>query len=435
MKNQLRDYQIRLSKDATNILQRKKIVCLFMEVRTGKSLTALETCKLSNANNVLFITKIKAFSSIQSDYDNFGYSFKLTIINKESLHKIETNDFDVIIVDECHGYSSYPKPSKYAKDVKKRFGNIPMILLSGTPTPESYSQYYHLFWISNHSPFKEFTNFYKWADKYVNVTTKHLGYAKVNDYSDARKKDFWHLIRHNILTFTQKEAGFTTDVKELVLFCEMQPITQKIIDKLKRDLVVTSSDGRMILADTGVKLQQKVHQLSSGTVKFEDGTSKVIDYSKAEYIKNNFKGNKIAIFYKFKEEYNALKKVFDNELTNYLDEFNTTDKNIALQVVSGREGISLKAADALIFYNIDFSYVSYAQARDRLTTMDRKDNTVYWIFSKGGIEEKIYKTVINKGDYTNSLFKKDYDIRIKNSAENNKETNQRRLALYKTNKD
>ena len=55
----LRDYQIRISKDANEILERKKLVCLFMEVRTGKSLTALEICKLSNANKVLFITKIK----------------------------------------------------------------------------------------------------------------------------------------------------------------------------------------------------------------------------------------------------------------------------------------------------------------------------------------------------------------------------------------
>jgi len=100
----LRDYQIRLSNDATEILDRKKIVCLFMEVRTGKSLTALQTCHLQKAKNVLFITKIKAFSSIQKDYDSMNYSFNLTIINRESLHKIEINDFDIVIIDEVHGY-------------------------------------------------------------------------------------------------------------------------------------------------------------------------------------------------------------------------------------------------------------------------------------------------------------------------------------------
>jgi len=54
----LRDYQIRISKEGHEILERKKIVCLFMEVRCGKTLTALEICKLSNANRVLLKKKL-----------------------------------------------------------------------------------------------------------------------------------------------------------------------------------------------------------------------------------------------------------------------------------------------------------------------------------------------------------------------------------------
>ncbi len=424
---QLRDYQIRISNDAAETLQRKKLVCLFMEVRTGKSLTALETCKKVEAKTVLFITKIKAFSSVTDDYYNFGYSnkFELTVINRESLHKVITNDFDVVIIDEVHGYASYPKPSKFHKDIKKRFGNLPMILLSGTPTPESYSQYYHIFNLSNHSPFKH-ANFYKWANDYVDIQLKYLSYAQVKDYSNARKKDFWHLIRYYILTFTQAEAGFTTSVNEMVLECEMKPITYKIIDKLKKDLVVTSaSTGKQIIADTGVKLQQKIHQLSSGTIKFEDGSIQVIDDSKAQFIKEKFAGVKIGIFYNFIAELEMLKLVFNETLTTDLNEFNTTDKNIALQIVSGREGISLKAAEHLVFFNIAFSAVSYFQAKDRLTTMERKENTIFWIFSKGGIEEKIYKSVQGKKDYTLSTFKKDYGIRATDTKENNNQVRAR----------
>ena len=99
-----RDYQDKLSSDAVDILHRKKCVLLAMMVRTGKTITSLETCRKFEAKRVLFITKIKAFSSIKNDYDNFGYYFNLTIINRESLHKIETNNFDVVIIDEVHGY-------------------------------------------------------------------------------------------------------------------------------------------------------------------------------------------------------------------------------------------------------------------------------------------------------------------------------------------
>jgi Holliday junction resolvase-like predicted endonuclease len=428
---ELREYQIKLSNEATEILKRKKLVALFMEVRTGKTLTALQVCKNVNANRVLFITKKKAFSSIEKDYENFKFKYDITIVNRESLHVIESNDFDVVIIDEVHGYTSYPKPSKYYKDIKQRFGNLPMILLSGTPTPESYSQFYHLFTLSNHHPFNDYKNFYKWANEYVNIKQKRLGYATVNNYSDANKKDFWHLCRYYILTYTQSEAGFTSNVNEMILEVEMQPITYKIIDKLKKDLVVTSSTtGKSIVADTAVKLQQKIHQLSSGTIKFEDGTTQIIDNSKALFIQQKFAEYKIAIFYNFVAELEMLKQTFGNKLTTDLDEFNTTDKWIALQIVSGREGISLAKADALVMFNIQFSAVSYFQSKDRLTTKDRAVNNVFWIFSKDGIEQNIYNAVSKKLDYTNSIFKKQYDVRIKNTNENQKEIRSRRMACY-----
>ena len=90
-----------------------------------------------------------------------------------------------------------------------------------------------------------------------------------------------------------------------------------------------------------------------------------------------------------------------------MEEFKHTDKSIALQIVSGREGISLKEADCLVYYNIDFSALSYWQSRDRMTTKDSLQNDVYWIFSEGGIESKIYKAVSKKKDYTLRHFKKD----------------------------
>ena len=423
---QLREYQKRLSIDGCDTLKRKMIVYLAMEVRTGKSATALEIAKLYGAKKVLFLTKLKAIPSIKNDYNDFGYTFELTVWNDESLHKLE-GDFDLVIHDEHHRFGAYPKPNVTAKLFKEKFGDLPMIFLSGTPTPESHSQWYHQFWVSNHSPFKDYANFYKWANEYVDIELRYLGYAQVKDYSKARKKDFWHRIRYYIHTFTQVEAGFETQVHENILFCDMDAITYKIIDKLKTDFVVENKLGQMILADTGVKLQQKLHQLYSGTCKFEDGTSKVIDYSKALFIQNHFKGNKIAIFYKFIEEYNALKDIFKDSLTNDLEVFNTTNKNIALQIVSGSEGISLSMAKYLVYYNIDFSSRLYWQSRDRLTTMQRQSNDVYFVFGNNGIEEKIYRSVQSKKDYTLEIFKRDYGIRATTPKKNNNEVRTRRV--------
>jgi len=405
---EIRDYQLAISIRAWNKLALYKIVYIAAEVRTGKTIMALNTAKLYRAKNVLFLTKKKAITSIENDYKAMDYDYKLTVINNESIHKIEGN-FDLLISDEHHRNGAFPKPNKVTKYIKENYSHLPMIFLSGTPHPESYSQIYHQFWVSNYSPFPE-KNFYRWADKYVNKKTLYVSYGEAIDYSDANKDLIYKIIGNYMITFTQQNAGFTSKVNENVLRVKLKESTYNVIDLLKNDLVIQGKEEE-VLADTPTKLLTKLHQLYSGTIKFESGNSKVIDYSKAEFIYKKFFGQKIGIFYKFKEEYNALKYIYGDLLTTDLSEFDNSDKCIALQIVSGREGISLKNAEYLVYYNIDFSAVSYWQSRDRLTTMNRLSNDVFWIFSENGIEDKIYKAVLNKKDYTTKIFMNDFGIK------------------------
>jgi hypothetical protein len=106
-----------------------------------------------------------------------------------------------------------------------------------------------------------------------------------------------------------------------------------------------------------------------------------------------------------------LKSVLGDKLTTSLEEFNNSDKWYVGQIVSSREGISLSAADYLVFINLQFSAVSFWQSRDRLSSLGRDNNQVFWIFAKNGIENSIYKTVLDKRDYTLNLFKKDFNIK------------------------
>lgn len=329
-----------------------------------------------------------------------GYVYDLEV---EDNHNYLAED---ILVHNC---GAFPKPSKRAKQVKdlvhKNKCNV--IFLSGTPTPESYSQIYHQLYVHPNNPFKQYANFYRWANDYVKVKVKYIGQMRANDYSGAIKDKVMNAIKHLMISFTQEQAGFTTSVEEAVLKVNMKPITYKLTNKLKKDSVV-QGDGDTILADTGVKMMNKLHQMYSGTIILESGKRLIFDNTKAEFIKSHFAGKKIGIFYKFKAEWDALKEVFGDNLTDQLDEFNTTDKNIALQIQSGKEGISLSKGDYLVYYNIDFSASSYWQSRDRLSTMQRLYNKVYWVFANGGIEEKIYEAVQQKKNFTQEYFKKHF---------------------------
>lgn len=405
---QLRDYQERIVNKATEVIKQNGFVYLAMEVRTGKTLTALSIAIELQAQKVLFITKKKAISSIDRDYDMLRPTYFLHTINYESLHKVSYDlDWDLIIVDEAHSMGKLAKPSKRARDVKMRIikSKANVILMSGTPTPESYSQMYHQVYGIPNNPFKEYTNFYKFAHKYIDIKIKPINGMQIRDYSHGLPTIMDEMKPYTI-AYSQKEAGFKVKTTEKVLEVEMEKTTYELARELKKKLVIEGKR-EVILADTPVKLMMKLHQLYSGTIKFESGNSDILDYSKAKFIRSKFKNMKVGIFYVFKAELKALKEVYGDELTTELSEFEETSKSIALQIVSGREGISLKQADCLVYYNIAFSATSYWQSKDRMTTKERLENDVYWIFSRGGIEKKIYKAVTDKKDYTLSHFRKD----------------------------
>lgn len=402
---QLRDYQIELSTKGANILKSKGLVYLAMEVRTGKTATALTIAKNINAKSVLFLTKKKAIQSILSDFNALNYNYELEVINNESVHLIK-GKYDLIISDEHHRNGAIPKPNKTTKIIKEKFSHLPMIFLSGTPTPENYSQIYHQFWVSDKTPFKNYPTFYKWANIFVNVTKKNVGYAEVNDYTKAKQDEILKIINEYFIRFTQKDAGFSTNVIEEIIEIEMKPTTYKIANSLKKNNLFEGNDD-LIIADSGAKLLSKLTQIYSGTVILESGNSITLDNSKLLAINDKFKNNKIAIFYKFQQELEMIKDFYKENICFDLETFDNSNKNIALQIISGREGISLKNADYLIYLTPDFSATSYWQSRDRLTTMDRKENKVFWIFAKGGIEKHIYKSIMNKKNYTLSQFKRD----------------------------
>lgn len=407
---EFRDYQLDIIGKGSVILKKYGLLYLSMEVRTGKTLTSLGVCDVIGAERVLFLTKKKAISSIEHDYKMLNPSFELQVINYESSHKINLGfSPDVVIADESHSLGAFPKPSSRAKRLKAdlKTWKSKLILMSGTPTPESFSQMYHQVYGCQGNPFSQYKNFYAWANDYVKKKQLHYGFRVATDYSGAHKNKVIESMKPYTIAFTQKEAGFKSVIDEEILQVDMEDRTYDLCNRLQRDKVLQGSD-EVVLADTGVKLMQKLHQISSGTVIFESKKSAVLDYSKAKFIKKRFKYEKIGIFYKFTAELKALKEVYGDDITTDLDEFNNTRKSIALQIVSGREGISLRKAKYLVYYNIDFSATSYWQSRDRMTTKDRLYNKIYWVFSKNGIESKIYKAVNNKKDYTLRHFKKDY---------------------------
>jgi hypothetical protein len=407
---QLRDYQLDIAEQAIDILKEFKLVYLAMQVRTGKTITSLHIASLYGAKKVLFVTKKKAISSIEDDFKQSNCLYDLNVINYESVHKASI-DYDFIIIDEAHALGQYPIPSERTKSLSVICIGKPVVYLSGTPSPETYAQFYHQFWVSSFSPYKDFKNFYKWHKEYGIPAKKYVYNRELADYSKVKQERIQSDIQHLILTYTQEEAGFESLVQETILYVKMSDKVKWAVNKIKKDKLFKTKDGQVVLADTAVKEMQKIHQICSGSVKTEDGNAVIFDDTKATFIKERFKGQKIAIFYKYIAEGMQLRYTFAGRIIEDPMAFNEADGDAVFisQIQSGREGINLSSAEALVMYNIDFSAVSYWQSRARMQTKDRKSAShVYWIFTSGGIEERIFGMVQNKKDFTLSHFKKIY---------------------------
>jgi hypothetical protein len=420
----LRDYQEKAVEDGYKILLSHRMVYLSMQVRTGKTITSLHLANklighLPN-ETVLFITTKKAIDmgGIQEDYNASGFKFGFEIISMDSIHKANKtpNYYHVVICDESHSIGgSYPKPSNRANELKvllNRNKYAFQINLSGTPNPESYSQLFHQFWVNpNHEWSK--MSFYQWAKEFVDVKKKYVGTGvQVNDYSEANEKEVLKIVGGLFLKATQEDAGFKTSIQENIVYIEEPEILNKIQNKLIDERVVVGKSGT-ILADTGVKLQNKLHQISSGTVILEEESKAIVlSNYKSEYILQNFKDKRCVIFYLFKAELKALQ----DTLGSLVSETRET-QFIALQIQSGAKAITLKEYDAIIYYNIPFSAELYWQSRDRMSFKERLENQIYFLFSQNGIEQKVYAAVQKKKDFTLKVFYESYP-RVENTKQN-----------------
>lgn len=418
----LHPYQVKAKNKLLQILEKNQIAYLAGQVRTGKTLTVLHTVYeyltpgllSTDLSEILFITSKKAIPDIQDQIKKSKVNLNITLINYESLHKYIKKKFDFIIIDEGHRLGAFPKPGKICKLIQKYFKAYAFLIMSGTPSPESYSQLFHQFWAIGKGPWMKYKNFYRWADKYVNKETVYIGMGhNPIDYSDCKPKVLDDFKKYRV-TMTQKDAGFDGEVIEKIHTIKIPDKIALQLAVLERNLVMDKPD---LTADTAAKLKSYFHQMASGTVIDIDEKAHLLSDYKIKYIKEKFKDKHIAIYYVYRKEGELLKKHFKN-WTDSPEEFKKTNKIFICQIQSGREGVNLLGADGIIFYNISYSATSYWQARARSQSRTSGDVTIHWIFSSSGVEHAIYEIVQGKKDFTTKHFS-DY-VRDIHSSKNKK---------------
>ena len=414
-------HQQRAASEITERLQAHRLAYLTGEVRTGKTIAALEVVRRMALTSVLIVTKKKAIKSIEKDRDGMGLSDVVTVTNYEQLPKFRGKSYAMVIVDEAHCVGAYPKPPKRLLDIRSLHYSM-VLLMSGTPSPESFSQLYHQYAVGG-GPWSAHRNFYAWARAgYVDVREKRVGTGQtVNDYTRANEGRIMGDIAPYVVRITQREAGITTEIQEQVHVVPMSDRTRRLMRRIAKDGVVGRLGLRQVLADTGASRMVKLRQLAGGTVKWErqrvggdgvltapEGGSTCFDRSKVDYIRRTFTG-KTAILYTFIAEGDMLREAYGDRASDSPEEFNADPSKVFIgQVQSSREGVNLSSADDIVFYGIDYAALSYLQARDRASYIGRtRANRVHWVFAQGSLEPMVFRVVKNKESYTVKHYNRD----------------------------
>lgn len=393
-------HQIEKAKLAYDVLRETAMAYLAMEERTGKTLTALLVAEMSNnVKTVLVITKAKAIKGWEETIKAYDPSVACHVFSYQSSHKaIGLSRYDLIIFDEAHNFlSSYPKPSKTWKNLKHMCTGLPILYLSATPHAQGRQMLYHQFALSTWSPWRQYTNFYRWFNVYGKPYFIKIGggmeakqYDKVHD--DKIEADVAHLF----ITGTRAELDFEHEPEDKVHMIELTELTKRWYNEVLDHSVAQLDSDNTLVCDSDAKLRTSLHQIEGGTIKLDFDTLILPNTEKIRYILSEFgDGDNLVIMYNYKAEEKKLQKYFK--------------KAKILQATSFAEGVDLSEYEHLVIYSQDFSTARHTQRRARQANKNRATPiTVHYLLVDKAISAQVYKTVsINKKNFVDSRFEKE----------------------------
>ena len=335
-------------------------------------------CRL---NNVLFIGVI---------------NYELAFRRKELL---KLNDFTLMLDESSLIQNEQAKRSKFI--MKLNYKNL--ILLSGTPTSGKYerlwSQLHMLGWgISKDLFWRQYVD-----TEIINNQGFPLkvvrGYKNV-DRLKSKMRDYG-------CSFLKTDEVF--DLPDQV-FNEIKVSTTPEYRTFKRIRVV-DIDNKEFIGDTTLTKMLYERQLCGS-----------YNNNKLEALKDLLESSddRIIIFYNFNNELDSIKELCEElnrpvsevngqvkDLTNWNEQNNTV---LLGQYQAGSMGLNLQKANKIIYFTPPLSSELFEQSKKRTHRIGQKETCFYYeLICRNSIEEKIYRVLATRKDYTDKLFEEEED--------------------------
>ena len=305
----------------------------------------------------------------------------------------QLKDFSLLLDESSLIQHETAKRSKFILKLSPK--NV--ILLSGTPTGGKYenlwSQLHLLGWkISKDMFYNQYID-YHWDDSNGFPLMVIDGYKN----EERLKKK----MREHGCQFLKTEGVF--DLPEQIHQTINVPISKEY-KKFHKDSIITINNQELV-GDTTLTKMLYERQLCGF---FND--DKLNAFKDLVQSTND----RIVVFYNFTEEWHRLGEISD-KLNRPSGVINGQFKNpevlnkdgsiLFVQYQAGAMGLNLQLANKIIYFTPPLSSELFEQSKKRIHRIGQNRTCFYYYLTcKGSIEEKIYKTLAMRRDYTEALF-------------------------------
>ena len=320
--------------------------------------------------------------------------------------EIVSGGFDLIIVDEATHYKN--AQSKRWKTMNKLIGDDTWLwMMTGTPAAQSPLDAYGLAKLVNPNSVPRF--FGSFRDMVMRKVTQFRWMVK------PEASDLVYKVLQPAIRFTKEECLDLPEMTYVKRKVEMTRQQQLYYDKLKKNHMMTIGEDEVSAVNSAVIIN-KLLQISAGAVYTDNGDTLEFD------IKHRYKvlkevidesSQKVLIFVPFKHTIDILvdklrKDGLTTEVirgdvpvakrTDIFKRFQTADdpKVLVIQPQSAAHGVTLTAANTVVWWGPTPSLETYAQANARVHRSGQKHPCTVVQLQGSPAEKRIYSLLDNR---------------------------------------
>jgi superfamily II DNA or RNA helicase len=336
-------------------------------------------------------------------------NYEFVIINYDGLNLVADEiaadgRFDLVIVDEANAYAT-PTTRRWKSLAKIIKPNTFLWMMTGTPAAQSPVNAYGLAKLVNPSGVPNY--FTAWRDKVMLKLTMFKWVPK------PEAKDMVFKALQPAIRFTKEQCLDLPPVLTTTREVPMSAQQAKYYKKIKDDMLVVAA-GQTISAVNKAAVVNKLLQISAGAVYSEDGDTiefdatprmnlllEILEETDRKVIIFAMFRSSIDIIHDFLNKHGHAAEIIDGRVTASKRgdiisrfQFNPTPRVLVMQPQATAHGITLTAADTVVFYGPLMSVELYTQA---IARADRKGQaaekvTVIHIQSSP-IEKKMFEAM------------------------------------------